>query len=310
MCGILGSINLPFGEDLLDTIAHRGPDGFGIQQETCGKHLVRLGHRRLAIVDLSEAGAQPMSLAGGKKHLVFNGEIYNHMAIREALSGASFRGHSDTETVLRALDAFGLPAVERLNGIFGFAYLDQSANSLVLARDPFGVKPVYYTSTENTFAFSSELEPLRRLVPTEVDTQALGVLLKLRYCPSPMTLNKGIRRLRPGHLLEVDLGAARLTVRERPYIGRVEREASPVSFEEAVEEYGRLFEQAVARQLMSDVEVGVLLSGGVDSALVAACAQRQSSTPLKALPLGWDATPSDEVDDARETVSCSGWNST
>jgi asparagine synthase (glutamine-hydrolysing) len=305
MCGILGTINLPFEKSTLDLLRHRGPDGQGLTEQRCGAHQVKLGHRRLAIVDLSEHGAQPMATSDGGRHLVFNGEIYNHLDLRSGLD-VPFRGHSDTETLLELLAKHGIQAVRRLNGIFGLAYLDQHNRKLYLARDPFGVKPVYYSAQPDRFCFSSEIMPLRAMVDDSLDSEALASLLKLRFVPSPRTLYKGIRRLRPGHILEVDLGGTNLSWKEVPFIGPVSAEdRKHPRFSDAVEEYGRLFNQAVSRQLMADVEVGVLLSGGIDSALVASSAQRASDYPLKAFTVGFtdeDAGDVDEIAAAAETA--------
>jgi asparagine synthase (glutamine-hydrolysing) len=304
MCGLIGAVNLPLGAAELDLIAHRGPDGEGLLTRAVGGHQVSLGHRRLAIVDLSANGAQPMQTADGRHALVFNGEIYNHTDLRSRLAGVAFRGHSDTETLLHLMAAEGSAAVADLNGIFAFAWLDVAAARLVLARDPFGVKPVYYAVHGGGLCFASELAPLLRLVPREVDRQALTTLLKLRFTPSPQTLFRGIRRLRPGHLLEVNLSGPAPVVRELPYVGRLAGVRDPGGGSAAATRlYGEHFETAVRRQLMSDVEVGVLLSGGVDSALVAAIAQRHASRPLKAFTVGFTGEGADEADEIADAAA-------
>ena len=211
--------------------------------------------------------------------------------------------------LLEALASFGTDILGDLNGIFAFAWLDLNARRLCLVRDPFGVKPIYYASTGNAFCFASELKPLLRLVPHSVDPGNLATLLKLRFSPSPDTLFQGIHRLRPGHVLEVRLDADVLAVREYPYIGAVRAGTFALDFDSALERYGDLFSSAVQRQLMSDVEIGVLLSGGLDSALVASVAQRHSGRPLKAFTVGFkdaDASDVDEIDDARETAALLG----
>ena len=290
-------------------IAHRGPDGEGLTNHIVGSHQVWLGHRRLAIVDLSPNGAQPMATPDGGHVVAFNGEIYNHQDLRRRMPGTPFRGHSDTETLLEALASFGTGILGDLNGIFAFAWLDLKARRLCLVRDPFGVKPLYYASTGNGFCFASELKPLLRLVPHSVDPDNLATLLKLRFSPSPDTLFQGIHRLRPGHVLEVRLDADAPVVREYPYIRAVRAGTSALDFDSALGRYGDLFSSAVQRQLMADVEIGVLLSGGLDSALVASVAQRHSDRPLKAFTVGFkdaDAADVDEIDDARETAALLG----
>lgn len=293
---------MPFGRSTLDLMAHRGPDGKGHSERRVGNHLVQLGQRRLAIVDLSPAGHQPMLTSGGQVMLVFNGEIYNHNELRESLPGVAFRGHSDTETVLHLLARKGAAALERFNGIFALGLLDACRGRLLLARDPFGVKPLYYWHQGNSFVFCSELKPILEMVGGAFDRKALAELLRLRYLPSPDTLFVGIKKVRPGHVVEIDLSSEYLAVTESPYAS-LECEPSRLSYPEALREYGRLFEQAVRRQLMADVEVGVLLSGGVDSALVAKAAQKHSTYPLKGFTVGYtDQDESDELADARRTA--------
>ena len=242
--------------------------------------------------------------------VIFNGEIYNHLDLRRHLSGTGFRGHSDTETLLHLLATSGADAVRDLNGIFTFAWLDLAARRLVLARDPFGVKPLYYFANGNQFCFASELKPLLEPVPrAAIDADKLATLLKLRFSPSPDTLFRGVRKLRPGHLLEVRLDGASPVVREYPYLKPVPAPEGGLDFGSAVDRYEALFSTAVQRQLMSDVEIGVLLSGGVDSAAVAAIAQRHSPAPLKAFTVGFkdaESADADEIDDARETARALG----
>lgn len=305
MCGIIGTVDLPLARSALDLIAHRGPDGQGLLSQTVGAHRVTLGHRRLAIVDLSENGAQPMASVDGTHLVVFNGEIYNHSTLRAQILGVGFRGHSDTETLLYSMAARGTGAIGDLNGIFAFAWLDLQRKRLVLARDPFGVKPLYYARVGAGLVFGSEIKPLLQQVPKQVDGRRLATLLKLRYSPSPDTLFAGIDRLRPGHFLEIDLTGETLRTSESAYCGAVTQATERVGLSAAVRGYGDLFTAAVERQLMSDVEVGVLLSGGMDSALVAAVARKALGKPVKAFTVGFtgvEAAGVDEVDDARHTA--------
>jgi asparagine synthase (glutamine-hydrolysing) len=309
MCGVLGGVNVEIGMDLLDQIYHRGPDGQGLLLCESGPHQVTLGHRRLAIVDLSAAGYQPMSTTDKQHHIVFNGEIYNHQDLRAEISGVEFRGHSDTETLLELLADSGVAALEKLNGIFGFVFLDQVRRKLYLVRDPFGVKPLYYAVDGNRVCFASEIRPLLSLHPAGIDLDSLATLLRLRFTPSPATLFAGIRRVRPGHVVIIDLKDEILGVEELSYLSAPSQAgAGGVSFADSVTNYGGCFERAVKRQLMSDVEVGVLLSGGVDSALVAAIAQKHSAYSLKAFTVGFDDVDdaADETRDAAETAAYLG----
>ena len=298
MCGILGSVNIPIGNEALAAIRHRGPDAEALKTVDVADNRVWLGHTRLAIVDLSEAGAQPMVSACGRYHLVFNGEIYNHAELRKKLVGVTFRGHSDTETILYYLIHYGMKAVSEFNGIFAFAFLDAQRGELYMARDRFGVKPLYYHQSGSHLLFSSEMRPLLQLVDPKINREALAVLLRLRYNPAPDTLFSEIKKLRPGHIARYNLRTYHFDT--FPFIRRAAQPLKSLPFREAVEEYGRLVEAAIKRQLMGDVEVGVLLSGGIDSAIVAHYAAKHYPEKLKAFTVGYtDRSDLDEIDDAR-----------
>lgn len=306
MCGILGSINKPFKEDTLDLIRHRGPDRQAVFSDTCCGKYVSLGHTRLSIVDLSDAGNQPMTSEDDMYTLIFNGEIYNHEEIRKEIKFRNFRGHSDSETLLYYLIEKGTEGIKDLNGIFAFAFLDKVKKRIVLARDPFGVKPLYFSQKGNECVFSSEIRPVKALVNASVDTDALLILLNLRHNPSPYTLFKEIRKLRPGHYATIDLSKYELKLEITPYINKVPRQEK-ISYEDAVEKYGQMIEKAVKRQLMGDVEMGVLLSGGVDSALVAGIASKHVNYQMKAFTVGFDSKFAvNEIDMAKETADCFG----
>lgn len=306
MCGILGTVDRPFDEGLLSLIRHRGPDDHGILSLRSGPHDITLGHTRLSIVDLSANGHQPMQAEDGDYAIVFNGEVYNHQELRRQIPQVAFRGTCDTETVLRWLRLRSMAGLAALNGIFALALIDRLSGKLYLARDPFGVKPLYYCEDGGQFVFSSEIRPIRRLVEDDLDLDSLAELLRVRYLPAPDTLFTKIRKVRPGHVVEVDLTREALRVREYPFTACTPETAS-LSFESALEQYGELMARAVERQLMSDVEVGVLLSGGIDSALVATLAQNRSPRRLKAFTVGYsEQDDSDEISPARETAELLG----
>ena len=287
-------------------IKHRGPDAGGITTFAIGGHCVCLGHRRLSIVDLSPAGAQPMVGQSNDCCIVFNGEVYNHNVIKEQLSFDKFKGHSDTETILYAIKEFGPTIVADFNGIFAFAFLDFTLKKLYLARDPFGVKPLYYWYSKGRFVFSSEIKPILGLVGTSLSSENLAELLRMRYLPAPDTILSGIHKIRPGHLLEIDLSENNIKILHRSYVKPISNKIN-LSYREAIEEYGRLFAQAVKRQLMADVEVGMLLSGGIDSALVAYMAQKRLPYKMKAFTIGYEGKDnSDEILDAAETSKILG----
>lgn len=306
MCGILGTINRSFDQDILDLIKHRGPDSSGIASFGMNAHNVLLGMVRLAIVDLSDAGNQPMISPCGNYALVFNGEIYNHLDLRKKLPNVKFKGQSDTETILHYIKEFGIDSIRNLNGIFGFAFLDIQNEQLYIVRDHFGVKPVYWCIQENKFLFSSEIRPIKRIMgKTFIANDNLPTLLHLRYLPSPLTLYRGINKLRPGHYLEINLSSEKIQLIEKNFVNygikNFSKNSSPI------EGYSQKIEASVKRQLMSDVEVGILLSGGIDSAVVAALAQKHSASQLKAFTIGFEGDHvEDEIEAAHETAELLG----
>lgn len=288
MCGILGAINREITPGLLDTIKHRGPDRQSIVHDGFAGNRIDLGHARLSIVELSEAGNQPMESQCGNYVIVFNGEIYNHLELRKQLRFRNFRGMSDTETLLYFLIENGVEGLTRLNGIFAFAFWNRRTGELILARDKYGVKPLYYYSDEKSLMFSSEVRPLEQVLRVGLDLDVLRVLLSLRCVPSPYTLFKGIKKLRPGHYMCCRVKERNLGLDVLNYdIHKVQYQDLP--FEEAVKIYGEKFDKAVERQMMSDVELGILLSGGIDSALVASSAIKHSTRKLKAFTVGFDS---------------------
>ena len=309
MCGILGSVGAQFGPSVLDTMRHRGPDDEGLELLEVGKHVVCFGHRRLSIQDLSPSGHQPMYSPCGRFLLIFNGEIYNHLELRKRLSGdTQFIGHSDTETVLLYLAEFGIDALEDLNGIFALALLDTERMTLHLVRDPVGVKPVYYTHEGGAFYFASEQRPLREMLgPGSLDRGALASVLRLRFNPAPDTLLRGVKKLPPGYRATVSLSGPVPEVTLHPYARSSIRRPALAKSVDLVQQYGEELRNAVRRQLLSDVEVGILLSGGLDSAVIAALAQAEAAVPLKAFTIGFvGAHEEDEIADAAETAALLG----
>lgn len=308
MCGILGSVNKYFDDSHLDLIKHRGPDDSGLDKVSVNEHVVRFAQRRLSILDLSPAGHQPMFSDCGNYMIILNGEIYNHMKLREKLPNTiKYNGHSDTETILYYLREFGAKGITDFNGIFAFALLDRIRNTVLLARDPFGVKPLYYSCGNSELVFSSEIRPLSKLLGnTGLKMDALATNLRLRYNPAPDTLHNGIKKILPGHYLEFDLNSKKLDYQANSYLDEL---PAPISGKKTdlVEEYGRKLDDAVKSQLLSDVEVGVLLSGGIDSALVAFLAKKHYTGNLKAFTIGFEGTNSeDEIEDAAETAQILG----
>lgn len=276
MCGVLGSVDLTINEKTLSLLQHRGPDGRGLNAVSCVGRTVWLAHARLSILDLSPAGHQPMQSRNGRWWVTFNGEIYNHLELRKELAGP-FRGHSDTETLVELLAAQGLEAVlHRLNGMFAFAALDTFTGKLHLVRDPFGIKPLYFLNSGEKLVFASEVRAIKAALQSAglpvpgLDRSALQQFLTLRYTPSPLTLWQGMQRLAPGHVLSIDLAAGMSSQR---CFAQATNEQFSGTLEDAIDVYQGKLSKAVERQLLSDVPVGILLSGGIDSALVAAMAK-------------------------------------
>jgi asparagine synthase (glutamine-hydrolysing) len=307
MCGILGSVNVEVGEGDLEAIRHRGPDSRGLIEVEQKQHKVYLGHTRLSIQDLSESGSQPMWSGCGNYCIIFNGEVYNHKELRATLGDIAFKGHSDTETILYYLIKNGGESCKKFNGIFSYAFLDKKRMKLVLSRDPFGVKPLYYYFSGNKLVFSSELKAIKQLVGSfEVCNASLYSFLKIRYDLSPQTLYKSVKKVRPGHILEFDL-TSDLKVREAFYsFGYTEQVHS--SANDLVERYLDLLDKAVQRQLLSDVPVSILLSGGVDSALLLAM-MKKHQPEVDSFTVGFDAEHEEsEILDARENARILGSN--
>lgn len=284
MCGIVGAWNRSLDEEAktaaLSAIAHRGPDDHGeLRDKDEG---VFLGHTRLTIIDLSDAGAQPMHSDDDRLVLIFNGEIYNYRELREELiqRGAKFRGHSDTEVLLRLYEAEGLAMLPRLNGIFAFALYDRRSQEMLLARDALGVKPLYYADEGEDgggFAFASEIKallPLTQATP-ELDLPALQRYLTYLWCPGEGTPLVGVRKLGPGELLRVRDG--RIVERKSWYrLPILNRPAKSMTADDAIAAVREGLRRAVHRQLVADVPVGAFLSGGLDSSAIVAFAREQT----------------------------------
>ncbi|MBT4865278.1 MAG: asparagine synthase (glutamine-hydrolyzing), partial [Planctomycetaceae bacterium] len=298
MCGIAGfvtrrkrGISRTQVAQAIDLLEHRGPDDAGFlcvsrQAEYAGRDLSRhldeswltLVHRRLSILDLSEAGWQPMSSADGRWHIVYNGEVYNHVELRNELEslGYQFRSHSDTEVLLNALIAWGTDALRRLTGMFAFALFDQRDNRLLLARDCFGIKPLFYTSTDDDFNFASEIKVLLKTTAVSRQVQADRLMWYLRYGITDhgdRTMFEHIRQLPPAHYLSVDLKTLRIEEPVR-YWKPETTETLDVSFDEAVGTVRDMFLNNIELHLRSDVQVGMALSGGIDSSAVVMSARK------------------------------------
>lgn len=311
MCGICGQFN--FGHDgpvsrttleaMTRSIVHRGPDDEGFHLSGS----LGLGFRRLSIIDLA-GGHQPMSDAEQSVWVAFNGEIYNFEELRAELEshGHVFRTRSDTEVIVHGYKEWGTSVFQHLNGMFGIAIWDEHARRLVLARDPMGIKLVYYRVHAGSVTFGSELRPVLAAMRgrPEVDPVAINLFLRYRYTPSPLTPYKGLRKLAPGTLAVFEGGSWHV---ERWYQTRPQPFPTPKTDEEAAEELLAIYKRAMKRHLISDVPVGLLLSGGVDSGLLLALMQLHGDRwPTYTVGYGKVAYSDDELSDAAETARMLG----
>ncbi len=307
MCGIIGIATRPGSvaqtrggfQSALAKVRHRGPDGSGIYQDAN----LWLGHARLSILDLSNAGSQPMTTADGRFVITYNGEIYNFRELAAERKMSDLRSSSDTEVVLRAFAEEGVASLRDFNGMFAFAIYDKLERKIWLVRDRMGIKPMYYRNDASGFAFASEIKGIVALSAANPICD-LGALHEWLYYGNSLggrTLYAGIRQLLPGHYLELDLNSFEFEVREY-HSFRQPPPAVRVAFDsqQAADEIRRLLEQAVSRQLVSDVPVGVFLSGGVDSSAITALASRHYRGHLATYSVGFDFTGvADELPKAR-----------
>jgi len=317
MCGVTGFLaagrltEAPqrLAQRMADTLAHRGPDESGLWvDEACG---VALAHRRLSILELSPAGSQPMVSASGRHVLSFNGEIYNHLALREELEAAGaaprWRGHSDTETLLACFEAWGIePTLKKSVGMFAIAAWDRAARVLTLARDRMGEKPLYYGRVNGALVFASELKALRAFpgFAARIERRALALFMRHNYVPAPWTIYENIRKLPPGCLVRFTLPlAAEAPVEAYWSLKAAAQEGLRHPFagsgEEAVDELERLLRRSIAGQMVADVPVGAFLSGGIDSSTVVALMQAQSAQPVKTFTIGFREDGYDEARHAK-----------
>jgi asparagine synthase (glutamine-hydrolysing) len=307
MCGILGALFLEYDEVVHEAVEHgcrllkhRGPDGSGIWKDTDAG--VILGHVRLSILDLSEAGYQPMKSHCGRYQIVFNGEIYNHLELREKLNSSSYNkwiGHSDTETLLTCISEWGLDkTLESITGMFVFAIWDQETKMLYLARDRFGEKPLYYGWVKDVFVFGSELKIFKKFPFWEnsISVNALSLFLRYNYIPAPHSIYNNIWKLPAGSYLKVskidlvnhscnkpikywDACKVALQASENQYIFKKDSEA--------IDSLDSVLQKSIKAQMLSDVPVGAFLSGGIDSSMIVALMQKQSNLPVKTFSIGF-----------------------
>lgn len=328
MCGITGFLDpKPLLPDeirarvaaMADTLAHRGPDDWGtwIDPEAG----IALGHRRLSILDLSAMGHQPMISADERFVLIFNGEVYNHADLRRDLEGLGhpFRGHSDTEVLLAAIQHWGIAlTVPRLIGMFAFAFWDRKLRTLTLVRDAVGIKPLYYGWLDGRFLFGSELKALRahpQFVP-QIDREALSAFLHYCYVPAPQTIYRGVSKLPAGTWLTVSIETARQAPQPVAWWSMADaaerglREPFSGSDHEAIAELDARLRDSVALRMLADVPVGAFLSGGIDSSVVSALMQAQNTRPIRTFSIGFQEQGYDEAPHARRVAEHLGTDHT
>mgnify|MGYP005850017515 CR=1 FL=1 len=305
MCGIAGKYNFRYSEKvdknvagkMINVISHRGPDDEGSYFNPQGN--LFLGHRRLSIIDLN-TGHQPISNEDGTIWIVYNGEIYNFPELKKQLVnlGHKFKTNSDTEVIIHAYEQWGIDSFSMLNGMYAFALWDENKNELILTRDPFGIKPLYYFNNGKTFIFGSEIKSI--LVNNElirdVDTAALYNYFTFTYVPSPSTVFKDIYKLKPGYYISVRQNDFSI----KRFYYNTTKSLSFRSENEIVEELQNQIFEAVKRQMISDVPVGAMLSGGVDSSTIATIMSNISESPIKTFTVGFERNfELNELDDAR-----------
>ena len=293
------------------TLIHRGPDDH--DQWVDADAGIGLAHQRLSIIDLSASGRQPMTSASGRHVLVFNGEIYNHAELREELAstGVRFRGHSDTETLVEAIDRWGLlQTLVRTNGMFALAVWDLTERRLFLARDRLGIKPLYYGWLGEQFVFGSELKALvaHPSFDAEIDRDALCLFLQHSYVSGPNSIYRGIFKLMPGHWLTVEAGDSQGVQKSTAYwnlkqiADRGAAEPFTGTTAEAVERLDQLLADSVRLRQLSDVPLGAFLSGGVDSSMVVALMQQQHDRPPRTFTIGFHEPRYNEAEYARRVA--------
>lgn len=319
MCGIVGFISSTNVKEsssissMTDALFHRGPDDEGHFTQVINNSFIALGHRRLSILDLSESGHQPMHSKTGRFVIVLNGEIYNHLQLRQELDDVTWNGHSDTETLLASIEKWGIKhALEKCIGMFAFALFDKKNNELILSRDRIGEKPLYYGFNNGVFYFASELKALRssRDNSFEIDKNALSLYFKYGYIPAPHSIYKNIFKLKPGTFLtlsvdnyfDVDYKLNAYWSYENEINKNIDKK-NFYSDDDSIEEFQRLLTDSIRMQKLSDVPLGAFLSGGIDSTLVTAILQDVSKNPVKTFTIGFNEKKFDEAPFAKAIAS-------
>jgi len=303
MCGIagyLGQGDQGTLEKMTNTLYHRGPDDKGFLLD--GN--LAMGHRRLSIIDLSEVGRQPMTSEDGSIILILNGEIYNYRELRKELKGQhKFVSQTDTEVIIHLYEEIGVKVFSKLNGMFAIAIYDKKKKQLILARDRFGKKPLYWGQFGETFLFASELKAFLKhpSFKKELNIEALNKYLQYEYIPTPHSIFKGVYKLEPGHYLEFD----GQNIGKQKYWDVAFRK-SDISFNDTLSKLDSEIDKATKTRLVSDVPLGIFLSGGLDSSTIAYYAQKNSQQKIKTFSIGFSAKSFDESNYARQVAKYLG----
>ena len=322
MCGIAGFIDFGLSgseiiaQEMGAKIQHRGPDSCGSFFKTSNSYQIGLAHQRLSIIDLSKDGHQPMSLQDSSLTIVFNGEIYNYKAVRKTLqkSGVEFRTQSDTEVILRAWEKWGKKCIEHFNGMFAFALYDKLNQKVILVRDRAGVKPLYVYNNEGLILFGSELKALMAHPKFEkvIDTDATALYLQYGYYPEPYTVFKNCTKLKAAYTFEVDLKSQKTTVKE--YWNLKDNfqlnENGNKKEEEVLDDLETLMISSFEYRMVSDVPVGVFLSGGYDSTAVTALLQKSTNQTINTFTIGFEEESYNEAYHAKKVALYLGTNHT
>lgn len=317
MCGIAGICDFRAHstrehlDKMTALIAHRGPDDSGFEWRRAGSAEIGFGHRRLSIIDLSPAGHQPMISSCGNYIIIYNGELYNYKEVMKELQqeGVDFHTSSDTEVVLNAFIKWGVKAMQHFNGMFAFSILDLKNEKVTLVRDRVGVKPLYYHWNSELFLFASEIKAFygHPDFKKKIDLNSLGLYLQYGYISAPFSIYQDTFKVKPGHLVEIDLKSKK--IREEKYWDINDHYDKPrlrISVEDATEELERLFVSAFNYRMVSDVPVGIFLSGGYDSTAVAAILQKDKSRPISTFTIGFHEKEWDEAGYARQIAKSLG----
>lgn len=319
MCGLAGFADFTKGTSLeelklmTDVIAYRGPDDQGHITKEVGNAKVGLGHRRLSILDLSPLGHQPYEFE--QLHLVFNGEIYNFKEVRAKLisKGFSFISNSDTEVIIKAFACYGISCIEQFIGMFSFALLDMRQHKLYLVRDRAGVKPMHWYWSQDLFLFGSELKSFvsHSRFSKELDQDSVALYFQYSYIPAPYSIYKNTHKLKPGHFLELDLESKNIRIEKYwDVIDLYNKPKLNISYPEAEQELEHLLKSACEYRMVSDVPVGVFLSGGYDSTSVAALLQSGRTEKLKTFTIGFDEPKYNEAPHAKKVAEYLGTDHT